>query len=152
MLSQVTKQNDENRTLPFPQIKSIEYYLNFFSRKSFRSFLFTHTKFVFCKLNQIYKNHHQNTLHAWGDIKILLLEMKVQLGNVALNIWKWHFLTQLLLIKTWLYEYRKVLKLATTKLKWTLLGDNITDLAFLARNYAIKIYLKIVIKFFFHKF
>ena len=110
MLSQVTKQNDENRTLPFPQIKSIEYYLNFFSRKSFRSFLFTHTKFLFCKLNQIYKNHHQNTLHAWGDIKILLLEMKVQLGNVALNIWKWHFLTQLLLIKTWLYEYRKVLK------------------------------------------
>ena len=43
-------------------------------------------------------------------------------------------------------RYRKVLKVATTKLKWTLLGDNITVLALLAKKTTIRIKVEIVIK------
>ena len=108
----LNKKNDVNTILSFPWfIHFIKYHFNFFLYKSTSVISWLRfSKSLFCKLNQIYKNHRQNTLHAWGDIKILLLEMKVQLGNVALNIWKWRFLTRLLLIKQGIMQDKDTFK------------------------------------------
>ena len=85
-----------------------------FIQKYIRYFLITFLQISLLQVkSNLQKFHRQNILvHAWGDIKILLLEMKVQLGNVALNIWKWHFLTRLLLIKQGImHRIRKFLNL-----------------------------------------
>ena len=113
--SQVTKQKERCKHNFVFSLAHSFYQISFqflFIQKYIRYFLITFLQISLLQVkSNLQKFHRQNILvHAWGDIKILLLEMKVQLGNVALNIWKWHFLTRLLLLSnTALCSIRKVL-------------------------------------------
>ena len=115
ILSQVTKQNTSISFFSWHIYLILCDICSFLYKKSPHNLQFSsfQISLLQSKIKFKQKFRHQNILvHAWGDIKILLLEMKVQLGNVALNIWKWHFLTRLLLIKQGImHRIRKLLNL-----------------------------------------